>query len=302
MDEDTKYQGMSPDEVALMEGDLDEEGLPKEDTPTNEADDEPTGVKPPKAAPEDADAEDDEQEPDPKAIPEKKEEPEQLEEAPESPPAQRSAAYEVAQVADFKEQRAALRAQESEIEAEWIAGTLNDQQKAEKLGAVRDKLDDLLVQHTRASTLAEANAQHAIQAQREVLTNIAAAAKKAGHVDYDTDAKAQRQFDTALQMVAGDPDNAGRPYRELAAEAHAAVLALRGVQAKPATPAAPDAKTPRRSVDKALIPPTLSRVPPAVDPSISGDEFSHLSNLDGADLEKAVTRMTPEQQERWLNS
>lgn len=72
-------------------------------------------------------------------------------------------------------------------------------------------------------------------------------------------------------------------------------LGIKPVAAAPAAPAKP-----ARGVDRSAIPPTLSRVPPSADSAISGDEFSHLGSLDGAALEKAIAKMSPEELDRYL--
>lgn len=55
-----------------------------------------------------------------------------------------------------------------------------------------------------------------------------------------------------------------------------------------------------RAPDLSKIPPSLARVPPAADPIVTGDEFANLSGLKGADYERALARLTPDQLERFM--
>jgi hypothetical protein len=55
------------------------------------------------------------------------------------------------------------------------------------------------------------------------------------------------------------------------------------------------------AADRSALPPTLAGVPAAADASV-GSEFAHLDGLEGTALEKALARMTPDQQERYLGA
>jgi hypothetical protein len=69
----------------------------------------------------------------------------------------------------------------------------------------------------------------------------------------------------------------------------------------PAAPAPTPAPTPRPAPNLNTIPPTTRGAPPAADSSIAQGEFAHLDSLSGIELEKAVAKLTPEQQERYLD-
>lgn len=324
MDVKPEYQGMSADEIALLQSDeLDATGAPKEDeldrqraavvnTPVTaegqEVEDEleevsaaaaPTPAPAPTAnapAAETAPAA-------PAAAPEPAPAPPADAAAPEAEPA--TPRYNVGDPSKINEQLAALDARQAEAFAKLMEGEI-DQEAYQKVQAeVKGQERRLVAQQT----LHEANVQAEQAAQEKAITELAEAAIKPenGGIDYKTDAVAQRQFDIALNMAAADPANEKLSAAQLFAQAHKAVLSLRGKVPAPApAPAASSAPTPApapvsRAVDKSQMPPTLSRVPPAADPSIAGDEFAHLGSLDGVELEKAFARMTPEQQERYLN-
>lgn len=82
-------------------------------------------------------------------------------------------------------------------------------------------------------------------------------------------------------------------------EAMQIVAARHGMTLGKAKPG-PTNKT--RQPDLSEVPPTLARVPASADQNTGGDEFAYMRNLEGAEYEKAITRMAPDVQERWLNS
>ena len=65
--------------------------------------------------------------------------------------------------------------------------------------------------------------------------------------------------------------------------------------------AKPEVKKRRKSALDADIPNTLSGVPAAAANSVGG-EFDHLEKLTGIELEEAVSRMSPAQQEKWVRA
>ena len=69
---------------------------------------------------------------------------------------------------------------------------------------------------------------------------------------------------------------------------------------KASAPAAPTPASRKPSPpDRSTFPPTLAAVPAAADATITS-EFAHLDGLQGASLERALARLSPEQQERYL--
>lgn len=103
----------------------------------------------------------------------------------------------------------------------------------------------------------------------------------------------------------------GKPESFILAEAHKKVLVEFDIGAPSAKPAPEPAKTvpevkkvaPKTARTPKLdnIPPTLSGLPAAA-PAASGDggEFDHLAKLDGMAFERALAKMTPDQQARYL--
>ena len=128
------------------------------------------------------------------------------------------------------------------------------------------------------------------------------------------DGKIGAEFDRAVRMFAAEAGERGlsdqpgnlAASRDALAEARAYVLRRHGKSTAP-TPAvaAAPATTPKAPAripappDRSTFPPTLATAPVAADATIS-NEFAHLEGLDGAALERALARMTSEQQDRYL--
>lgn len=324
MDVKPEHQGMSADEIALLEsGELDESGVPKEDdqdrqraavvdTPVTregqEAEEELEAIEAAANAPVSAPAA---PAPSPAAdAPSAEPAPAPAAEAPAPAPAEESSAtapatavprYDVGDPSKIDEKLAALDKKESDAFTQLMDGTIDQEAYQNVLKEVKREERVLVAQQT----LHVANLQAEQRAQEQAIEALATSAAKpeGGGIDYKTDVTAQKQFDVALGMIHADPENARLTFEQQLNKAHDAVLAIRGKSRAAALAPAPSAAPApaSRAVDKSQMPPTLSRVPPAADPSIAGNEFAHLESLDGVELEKAFARLTPEQQERYLN-
>jgi hypothetical protein len=154
---------------------------------------------------------------------------------------------------------------DGELEADAYAAAIKPFQKEQR---------DLTRQIARAEAKSEAVGDY----QMRVIGSIAQQAAKQGlhyapgsvkdEAGKKLAAKNARMFDALLTDMVSDPDNAGRPFKALAQEAHSAVMAARGIakarsapaaEAKPA--AAPKGKPPARENGKGPV--TLRTVPAA---------------------------------------
>jgi hypothetical protein len=189
---------------------------------------------------------------------------------------------------DYKTARAALLAEKAEAMAKLMDGELDAKEYAAIETRVMDSLEDLSAQRIRAETLLEANAQTAAKSQGAVIQALIVRAEN--EVPYATETKAQKQFDMALKLQLDDPDNAGKPFAHAVNEAHKVVLAMRGIQAKPAatTPAAP-----RKPAGEAPV--TLRSIPAAATPNTGGSITDQLARLSGQEYEAAYAKLTPAQ-------
>ena len=210
---------------------------------------------------------------------------------------------------DFAAERKTLRESRKEIQAKWDQGDLTDEELQTQLDAVDDQLEALTAEKVRADTLRDLNEQHAREAQAKIDAEFnaataaiikAAAASPTAKVDYLKDTAAQKQFDMALDMLGADPANTGKTPAQLVAEAHKAVLVIRGMpigNAAPApTPAAPAAPRPRD------VPVTLGGLPNASQVPLQDETLAQASRLSGEDLENFLARLPTAQQQRLLRS
>ena len=146
---------------------------------------------------------------------------------------------------------------------------------------------------------------------RKTLDGFFADVKKAGF-DYKSDANkgALQHLDKAIKALSQTVDGEEGPelWREILGNAHMVTAAKFKIPTQKATgdEAGKDGKTSKavevarsRTPDLSKVPPTVGRGPSAGTPSVNSDEFSHLDGLSGIALERAVARLTPDQQERW---
>lgn len=219
--------------------------------------------------------------------------------------------YDVAST-DFEAQRAAIKAERREVEKKWSGGELSDDERADAIEALQDKSDALLIEQTRASTLAEANVQHerraaeakqsAENAAMAALARAEATALAAGKpaIDYVKDTLAQTQFDMLFGAVKANPQMAGKTPAELVDEAHRAVRALRGLGTE--TASAPTPPAPAERV-KPPIPQTLGNMPSAAAQPVGVDLADQLVAIEDPDvLEARWAQMPAAQRQQMLRA
>lgn len=206
-------------------------------------------------------------------------------------PAPAAPRYTTDDLAGLAAQRAELTTTKAKALKDLMDGVIEPEEYSRIEGEVSDKLDALTVQRT----LHEANVQTEAQQQSGVLDAIMRAAKKAGEVDYTTDAKAAKQFDTAMKMLGDDGEK--RSYAELAADAHKMVLAARGV----AKVESVTTLTPATARENGKGPMTLRNVPAAAVAQTGGGWIEQLNSLSGQEYEAAFSKLTPAQRAQLLN-
>lgn len=285
-----KDDDLLPDERALLEG----------KTLTDEVKDEPIQA----AEPDDETPADEPAEPTPEADDEAAE---PVEAAKDEAAEPTRPTYDSMGEQDFKAERAALRAEEAAIEKRWGDGELSDEDRLAQLNAVRDKLDDVLRAQTRADTIADLNRQAAAQEQQKALSAVAQASAKAGELDY-SDQKVAAAFDRMISAIMSDPDNAGKPFAEIAGLTHAALCAVRGVQRSvkvesDSTAKSPKGDKPSQASMRATIPQTLGNMPPAAAAPVGNDAITSLAAMDDPDAaEASLAAMSAAQRKSLLRS
>ena len=214
--------------------------------------------------------------------------------------------------ADAADQRKTLRAEKSAAMRQLVDGEITQEAFDEIDNRVQDKLDAL----SRAEAADDARQQVRMDMmmgdyQRE-LKGVHKELRTAGLDLGANDGKLRAELDRAIKMFAGEASARGltdRPgdlaaSREALADAAAYVLRRHGKATAAPTPAPAPAAPPKpvRSLDppdRSKFAPTLATVPVAADASVS-NEFAHIEGLEGAALERALAKMTPEQEARYL--
>lgn len=204
---------------------------------------------------------------------------------------------------DYAEQRKALLAKKGEAMRRLMDGEIDAEEFAAVDAEVAEGLENLTAARVRAETLQAANEQAQASLHARAIANVVKQAKKAGEIDYANDEKARRQYDTLLNGLLEDPDNAEADFEDVAAQAHRALLALRGVQPKQAAaPAQAPAQAPA-AAQRTAPPPgpkTLGGLPSASAAPVGDDLFSQFAQLEGEDAELFLAKQPPAVVERLL--
>ena len=219
-------------------------------------------------------------------------------------------------VAGFDEQIATLEAARKDIRTKYRAGELS-----------ADAYDDQMDEITRQLTAIEGDKRDAASAERynrdietsryiHVLNEFKRQVNREQGIDYDKSPKLLDMFDAEIKTLAADAKNEDKTYDWFLKTAHQNVLAEQEKIAaslgfvKPSKGGAEQPGAQKEAVRTAIngrkpVRPavgSLATVPSAAGEQPNASEFAHLENLNGDDLEMAVARMSPEQQDRWARA
>lgn len=183
--------------------------------------------------------------------------------------------------ADLAAKRTELTTAKAEALEKLMSGEIDAKEYAAEESRVAAELENLTLARARAETLAEVNRQTTESYQGNVIRALVARTKN--EINYLADPGSQQKFDTALKLVAMEPEYAGKDFAEIADEAHRIVMARAGKVATKALAGpkpAPDRTPPTPPV-------TLSGLPIA---AASGTKSvtEVVGRLSGDDLEKAM--------------
>lgn len=228
--------------------------------------------------------------------------------------------YSAPAVEKYEEKITALDTRQTEAEAKFKAGDLElDGLLAEqrKIEGDRRTLNEAKLKYDIS---VEQNAQSDAQSWQFEITRFMHGVKQADGVDYKANRTLNAALDQAVKDLANAKDKDGKlvnddkPGRWFLREAHKQVMKDIG-RGKAGAAGGDAAETPEekkakakaavdaRKTDPKKLPKTLAKVPAADAEDTEGDpKFAHLEGLDGLDLEDAVARMTPAQQDEWARS
>ncbi len=209
------------------------------------------------------------------------------------------------------EELSALLDKRKAIREQYRQGDLSAEEKDAQEDEITEQITRLRTAQSLAQFAEENNQRQAEIDHMKAIAEVKAEVASRDGIDYDKNPMLLRNWDLKVRALAADPANAGRPSKWYLSEAHKQVKAEIEATAsalgfvKPAGRTGAD--TVRDAVNSRRPAPTtaksLSTLPAAAaDTGREGAEFGHLDSLNGDDLEAAVARMSPEQQERWART
>ncbi len=203
---------------------------------------------------------------------------------------------------DAAEKIKALKAEERDSFKKLMDGEITSDEYQTVRERVESETDDLKTKALTASIFQQANAQAAEQTARaewnKAETQAFTSFKTEGF-DYKAKPALLAAYNTNLKALGADPKNENRDAAWFLSEAHRLTREDLGFVNLANTAKKPVSTAPNR-VDPREIPPTLRNVPVAATGAVNADEFAHMRNLDGLELERAHARLTPEARDRWM--
>lgn len=198
-----------------------------------------------------------------------------------------------------------------EARRKYEEGELSEDQYDAELDRIEQERDTVNSARIRAEVSSEMTVQQLTREYQKTIASFFGDVKKAGF-DYTDEANkgAMQYLDKTIKALAqaAEGDEGPELWREILNNAHMLTAAKFKIPTQKAAGDEPgkDGKTSKavevarsRTPDLSKVPPTVGRGPSAGTPSVNSDEFSHLDGLSGIALERAVARLTPDQQERW---
>lgn len=210
-----------------------------------------------------------------------------------------------------QEQMAALLDQRKSIREQYRNGDISAEEKDRLEDTVNDQIADLRAQQQNAAFVDNWNRKAVETEYVSTIKRVRAEIRETDGIDYDTNKLLERDWDVRVKALASDPANANRPSEWFLREAHRQVKAeleataqklgfVRPANAKP-DPIASAVRDRRQPVERMAK--SLAALPAAAADNLSqGGEFAHLDRLNGDDLEAAIARMSPDQQDRYARA
>lgn len=201
-----------------------------------------------------------------------------------------------------------------EVREQYRNGDLSADEKDTLEDSLNDQIADIRANIKNREFVESYNAQ---MEERDYMATVAAVKadiRRTDGIDYDKQPDLLNDWDARVRALAADPANADKSSRWFLEEAHRQTIAAVAAKAQLLgfKPGEHGARVPTndervREAVRDRRPPagakSLSGLPTAAaDTGLEGAEFAHLDHLSGDDLEAAVARMTPDQQERWARA
>lgn len=220
-------------------------------------------------------------------------EPEAVQDPPEPvpPPREFQAQYQAPAVPDYAERMAQLAQAQQELAKSYEDGDFDLPEYQVKLRALSEAEWGLREAQLKATLAEEQRGQALAQRwQWEQEHFFAQGANRA----YREDPMIGQAFSTAVQVLAADAGNDNKPMSWFLEEAD------RMTRQRFVVSATAPSKAPRSTRTRPAVPPTLGHLPAAQAPETGGDEFGYLDKLSGMALERALSKLSQADEQRWL--
>ena len=202
--------------------------------------------------------------------------------------------YQVDPVENFDQKMADFEAQKKALRASFTDGTID-------IDAYEEQKDAVIAEQ---QAIREQNLKYTIAVEQNEQNNIARWQWEQDRF-FEADANAiyknklvMSSLDTAVKDLAGAPENANKSAVWFLKEGDRQVREALGI-GKAADKVGKAAVT-NRKPDLSKVPPNLGALPAAENSETGTSEFNYLENLDGMKLEQALSKLTLEQQARYL--
>lgn len=210
--------------------------------------------------------------------------------------------YQVTHVPDFDAQMQIFDQRRNDMVQKFRDGEITLEDYLTQDRALKVEEDRVRDKEREASVMEKMNEQNATRTWFENVETFISHIQKTDGINYKN-ATLNAALDAAVKALANEKDNADKPQAWFLTEAHKRVMADLGIARRDAAPKKEEQKPKKeeRKPDLRNVPKTLSRVPAAAPNNPRGDdEFGHLEKLDGIELERALAKLSPEQEARYL--
>lgn len=210
--------------------------------------------------------------------------------------------YQAELPSDFEAKINGLTQESMTLAKQFKDGEIEFDEYNQKIADINAQRDELNTARIKAEIATEMNVQSL--EQQWVSTVKSFNTQVANEIDYAKDDAKAGDLDSFVKALAAKPENAGKPMRWFLDEGHKRVKALHGIaDTNPTGSDKQVTKEPaKRKSPVAAAPKTLAQVPGSDGPGDLAGEFADLDNLEGLELEQAISRMTPAQRERYAQS
>lgn len=209
----------------------------------------------------------------------------------EPPTREFQAQYQAPPVPDYAERMAQLAQAQQDLAKSYEDGDFDLPEYQTKLRALSEAEWGLREAQLKATLAEEQRGQALAQRWQWEQEHFFA---KGENRAYREDPMIGQAFSTAVQVLAADAGNDNKPMSWFLEEAD------RMTRQRFVVSAMPPSKAPRPTRARPAVPPTLGHLPAAQAPETGGDEFGYLDKLSGMALERALSKLSQADEQRWL--